>query len=89
MKKLFFTASLVLSIFAFNTSAQASDGDTLAAAVKAGENMTSLCAGGQTAVTQVATNYAMTMLTQGKITDVRTAVLDATKALMAVCLNGR
>ena len=89
MKKLFFTASFALSVLAYNPSAHASDGDIVAAAIKAGENITKLCAGGETAVAQVATSYAVRFLTQGKITDVRTAAIDATTAIMAACLGGR
>ncbi len=89
MKKIILAGTLGLSLALMATSAKASDGDTVAAAVKAGENMKTLCAGGQSAVTQVATNYAMNLLTTGKITDARGAIIDASKALMAVCLGGR
>ncbi len=89
MKKIILVSALALSITSFANVAKASDGDTVAAAVRAGEDMKSLCAGGQSAVTQVATNYAMNLLTTGKITDVRGAIIDASKALMAVCMGGR
>ncbi|MDV7340120.1 hypothetical protein RYZ26_10985 [Terasakiella sp. A23] len=89
MKKIILAAAFALSVTAVSSPAKASDGDVVAAAVRAGENMKTLCAGGQTAVTQVATNYAMNLLTAGKITDPRGAIIDATKALMAVCLGGR
>jgi hypothetical protein len=51
--------------------------------------MTSLCAGGQSVVMQTATDYAINLLTTGKITDGRGAVVDATKSLMAVCMGGQ
>jgi len=89
MKKIIFICALTLSISTFSTLAKANDGDTVAAAVKAGENMKSLCAGGQSAVTQAATNYAVNLLTTGQITDPRGAVIDATKSLMRICMGGQ
>jgi hypothetical protein len=89
MKQFICAFSLVASLIAFHSTAKASDGDVVAAAVKAGENMTSLCAGGQAAITQKATDYAMNLLTTGKISDPRAAIIDATKSLMAICMGGR
>jgi len=89
MKKMILASVVALGLLSVSNAAKASDGDVVAAAVKAGENMKGLCAGGQSAVTQVATNYAMNLLTAGKITDPRGAIIDATKSLMAVCMGGR
>lgn len=88
MKKIFLICTLALGLSVINTTAKASDGDVVAAAVKAGENMKSLCKGGQSAITQKATDYAMTLLTTGKISDPRGAIIDATKSLMAICMGG-
>lgn len=88
MKKFMLAGVLAMGLLSVANTAKADDGDVVAAAVKAGENMTQLCAGGQSAVTQVATNYAMNMLSSGQITDPRGAIIDATKKLMAVCMGG-
>lgn len=89
LKKSLIVATLAFSAFTFSNQAQASDGDVVAASVRAAENMKSICSGGQSAVTQVATNHAMTLLSSGKITNVRGAIMDASKALMAVCMGGQ
>ncbi len=89
MKKLILATVLALGIASVSNAAKASDGDVVAAAVKAGENMKGLCAGGQSAVTQAATNYAVNLLTTGQITDPRDAIIDATKSLMRICMGGQ